>query len=121
MYCIAAKKTRKKDTMKNGHTIILIAVAILVLLSLLGCSETSRKAAAERRWDRTLERARLEAAQAGIKEGRLAYARHILEDCIESQSSCAEQAAAILAELQKTEQQIAQARLNTSADQSRIN
>ncbi len=104
--------------MRNGQNVILIAASILVLLFVSGCSETSRKAAAQRRWDRTLEQARIEAAQAGIEQGRLAYARHILEDCIESESSCAEQAAVMLDQLQQTEQRFAQACLTSAADES---
>lgn len=100
-----------------AHTkIILIAAGAFAVLSLAGCSESSnRVSSTQRRWDRVMEKARIEAAQQSIEQGRLEYAVRLLEDLIESESTFAEQAKQILAELKVAKQEIAQARV-ASAD-----
>jgi Tfp pilus assembly protein PilF len=100
--------------------IILIAAGALAVLSLAGCGESSsRVSSTQRRWDRVMEKARLEAAQQGIEQGRLEYAVRLLEDLIESDSAFAEQAKQILAELKAAKQEIAQARA-ASASSSNV-
>lgn len=95
---------------------ILITVAALVVVSLAGCAESnSRPSAAQRRWDRVMEKARMEAAQQSIEQGRLQYAIRLLEDLVESESAFSEQAKQILEQLKVATQEIAQARdLETS-------
>jgi Tfp pilus assembly protein PilF len=100
------------------HTkIILIAATAIAILSLAGCGESSnRVSSAQRRWDRVMEKARIEAAQQSIEQGRLEYGVRLLEDLIESDSVFAGQARQILAELKAAKQEIAQARASTSTN-----
>lgn len=95
--------------------IILIAAAALVVLSLAGCGESSnRTSSAERRWDRVMEKARIEAAQQSIEQGRLEYAIRLLEDLVESDSAFAAQAKQILEQLKAASKEIAQARAEST-------
>jgi len=99
----------------SQNKIILIAVTALVVLSLTGCGESSSRASsAQRRWDRVMEKARIEAAQQGIEQGRLEYAVRLLEDLIESDSAFAAQAKEILEQLKAAKQEIAQARTEST-------
>lgn len=108
--------------MKSGYKFILTALAILILLSLAGCSEASREEAAHRRWDRTLEQARIEAAQLSIEQGRLAYARALLEELVDSNSAFSDEAAEALVQIRLVTEQFAQARLGESdKDESLMN
>lgn len=94
---------------------ILIAVTALAILSLAGCGESSSRAtSAQRRWDRVMEKARIEGAQQSIEQGRLEYGVRLLEDLIESDSAFAEQAKQILTELKAAKQEIAQARASST-------
>ena len=76
-----------------------------------GCSESNNRiSSAERRWERVMEKARIEAAQESIEQGRLEYAVRLLEDLAESDSAFAAQAKQILEQLKAARQEIAQAR-----------
>ena len=105
------KEARKGKKIMTCQKYILTAVVALVALSLAGCSETSNRSSfAEQRWDRAMEKARIEAAQLSIEQGRLEYAVRLLEDLIHSNSAFAEQARQILSQLKTAKQEIAQAR-----------
>ena len=95
--------------MKWQNYILLVIVLGAVLLC--GCTE-SRTRVAERRWDRVIEKARIDAALESIEQGRLQYAIHILEELIESDSAFSEQAKRLLKELTSARQEIAKARLS---------
>ena len=90
---------------------ILVIAAAFVVLALTGCSESNnRTSSAERRWGRAMEKARIEAAQQSIEQGRLQYAIRLLEDLVESDSAFSAQAKQILDQLRTARQEIAQAR-----------
>lgn len=89
---------------------ILITMVVLVMLSLAGCGESNRSIGANRRWQRVLEQARLDAAMQSIEQGRLEYAIRLLEDLIESESAFTERAKQILVELRAVTQEFAQVR-----------
>lgn len=95
--------------------LILIALAVLLVLTLFGCSGPRRADAANRRWERIIEQARIDAAMESIEQGRLQYAVLLLEDLIESESAFTHQALQILGELKAAQNEIAQARI-VSAD-----
>jgi len=107
------KKAMKKMRYKKY---ILVTAAVFVVLALAGCSESSnRVSSAERRWDRAMEKARIEAAQQSIEQGRLQYAIRLLEDLVESDSAFADQARQILEQLKTATQEIAQARAGNAS------
>jgi len=94
--------------------IIIVALTILVVLPLVGCGENARMAGAQRRYQRLLEQARLDAARESIEQGRLDYAILLLEDLAASDSVFANEARQMLFELRSTAQKVAQAKdLNT--------
>ena len=94
----------------NRKNYILLAVVLCVVLLQFGCSESARTQSAQRRFDRVMEQARLDAALEGIEQGRLQYAIRILEDLVESGSAFSDQAEAILKDLRFATQQMAIAR-----------
>ena len=95
--------------MKKSHYILLAVVLCVVLLQ-VGCTESARTQTAQRRFDRVMEQARIDAALEGIEQGRLQYAIRILEDLIESGSAFSARAEAILKDLRFATQQMAIAR-----------
>ena len=103
--------------MRYQNVILLVVLGSVLLLS--GCGE-SRARSAHRRYDRLMEQARLEAALESIQQGRLAYAKRLLEKLIESDSAFAPQARAILKELQFASQQVAIARHGVPAGDSTV-
>jgi len=60
---------------------ITFIAAVLVLVTVSGCLENDQKGSAHLRWQRTMDQARLEAAQQSLEQGRLAYAERILKEC----------------------------------------
>ena len=64
--------------MTPKNTIMIIAL-VSVLMFVSGCLESSRKESAQLRWQRTMDQARVQAAQQSLEDGRLAYAERILE------------------------------------------
>lgn len=90
--------------MTSKNCILLIAVAAMVL-ALTGCTETARKDAAERRWQKTLDEARIDAAEISIENGDVGYARKILED-LDAESLQYENARQLLANLQSENPQL---------------
>lgn len=60
---------------------VIIVAAGLLLGCMCGCSDSSRKVSAQLRWQRTMDRARLQAAAQSLEEGRLTYAERILNEC----------------------------------------
>ena len=90
---------------------ILLAVVLCVVLLQFGCSESARTQSAQRRFDRVMEQARIDAALEGIEQGRLQYAIRILEDLIESGSVFSDRAKVILRELRFATKQLAAARI----------
>ena len=95
--------------------IILITVLAATVFSIVGCGTATHTANAERRWERMMEEARLEAARESIEQGRLNYAIHLLEDLVESESIYSEQAKEMLAELRKVAQEFTQMREQTAS------
>lgn len=66
-------------------TIILLAVSALVLAVASGCDVGgSRKQGAAMRWEQTMDQVRLDAARESLAQGRLEYARKVLEPCMKS-------------------------------------
>lgn len=59
--------------------VITIIAFVSVLMAVSGCTESSRKESAQLKWQRTMNQARLEAAQQSLEEGRLVYAERILK------------------------------------------
>jgi len=97
------ERTRRDEKMAHKNSILIALLALLLLTPLAGCGESnSRTASAQRRWQRVIEQARLEAAQQSIEEGRLLYAVRLLEDLVESDSVFAEQAKQLLDKLRTT-------------------
>jgi Tfp pilus assembly protein PilF len=100
-----ALKGKRMASLKS----IFIAIGIMAVLVLAGCTQSSQ----HRRWDRHMERARFEAALESIEQGRLEYAMLLLEELIESESSYSEQARDILVEIRAVHQNMGQARSGT--------
>ena len=96
--------------MKRFKIHILLAVVSSVLLLQVGCSESVRTQSAERRFDRVMEQARMDAAMESIQQGRLEYAIRLLEYVAQSNSALSEQAKGILKDLKFATQQMAMAR-----------
>ena len=72
--------------MAHKHIIsILSAVMILVVVS--GCQETSRIDRVRPRWQRTIEQARLDAAEQSLEAGETAFAERLLSVCQQSVES----------------------------------
>ena len=84
--------------MNTKNLMLLLAVAVMVLL-LTGCSESTRREAAERCWQKTIDQARIEAAEISIENGELGYAQKVLED-ISTESLQSENARQLMAKLQ---------------------
>lgn len=61
---------------RNGITII---ATVLLLVVISGCN--SREESAQLRWQRTMDQARLQAAQESFEDGQLTYAQRILREC----------------------------------------
>ena len=87
--------------MNKKDIILLLAIAAVVFL-LSGCTETSRKDAAERRWQRTIDQARIEAAETSFERGDVGYAKKILED-LSAESLQYENARQLLAKLESSQ------------------
>jgi Tfp pilus assembly protein PilF len=95
---------------------VVIAVCVVVLLT--GCTETARRDAAQQRWQKTIDQARLEAARQSIEEGKLTYAQKILED-VSCDSIAADNARQMLAQLQDNAiVQVAQVPVETFENQA---
>ena len=90
---------------------ILLAVVLCVVFLQVGCSESTRTESAQRRFDRVMEQARIDAALESIEQGRLQYAIRILEDLIESGAAFSDQAEVILKDLRIATQRFAEARV----------
>ena len=101
----------------NSKHYILFAVVLGLVIVLTGCGECSRSRSAQRRWDRAIEQARIDAAMQSIEEGRLQYAIRILEDLVESGSAFSDQAENILKELRVATQRVAAARRMTGNEE----
>ena len=97
----------------NSKNTILIALLTVVVFAMAGCSESHQTAGAERRWQRVLEEAQMEAAQESIEQGRLHYAIYLLEELVESDSAFADEAREMLIHLRAVAQEFAQARAVT--------
>lgn len=88
--------------MAYKKTVILIAAA-LILISLSGCLDSSRKEAVQHRWEKTLDQARVVEARQSLEKGQWAYAQRVLEDCtacFDPGSSLSGEAQQILAKIQ---------------------
>lgn len=96
--------------MKTGKY-ILIMVGLMTVLALSGCGNSCEKSAAQRRWDRAIEQARIDAANLSIQQGNLEYARVLLEEIAKSDSPFVDDAAVALNELKLVTEQFVQARL----------
>ncbi|HDS84473.1 MAG TPA: hypothetical protein ENN97_04675 [Phycisphaerales bacterium] len=69
----------------KSTTTTLFAIAAAVLLTMAGCDmSASRKQGAQMRFEETMDQARLETARRSLAEGRYAYARKVLEPCLNS-------------------------------------
>lgn len=60
---------------------ILIIAAGLLLITLCGCLDSTRKESSQLRWQRRMDRVRLQAAAQSVDEGRLIYAERVLNEC----------------------------------------
>lgn len=96
---------------------ILVLMAVTLVLCVTGCFENNRQEAAQLRWQNTIDQARLEAAQASIEHGQLAYAQKVLED-VKSDSDCADDARQMLSELKFASTQLALVRNNSVEGQA---
>ena len=96
--------------MAHKKMITLIA-AVLVLVTVSGCLESDRKESAQLRWQRTMDQAKLEAAQQSLEQGQLAYAERILDECESSdpESPLANEVQQIRARVQHESNQYAKA------------
>jgi outer membrane protein assembly factor BamD (BamD/ComL family) len=94
-------------------TRLIIILAVLGVISVSGCQDSSRTdSSASRRWQRTVNQAKLQAAQQGLQEGRLMYAQRILTECqsqAEPESRYAEQVSQMLAQIQTENNRYAKA------------
>ncbi|MBL7214122.1 MAG: hypothetical protein ISS71_00425 [Phycisphaerae bacterium] len=94
------------------RNIITLSAAVLVALMVSGCLDSSREQSTQLRWQRTMDQARLQAAQQGLQEGRLVYAQRILKECdqcSDPKSPLAEQMEQILAKIQSEHNHYAKA------------
>jgi Tfp pilus assembly protein PilF len=85
----------------------IMIIAVLAMATLSGCLDSARKESAQSRWQRTMDKARLQAAHESVEQGNLAYAQKVLEDCVESNSSVSADAQVMLAQIQNDRQQYA--------------
>ena len=92
--------------MKTKNTMMAILVAF-ALVTLSGCLDSARKTSAQNRWQRTMDKARIQAAQESLEQGNVAYAQLVLEDCLESNSSISHDAQLMLAQIRTTQEQFA--------------
>jgi len=95
-----------------AQKITLVIAAGLLLVTVCGCLESSRKESAQMRWQRTMDQARLAAAQQSIEDGRLAYAERILSECGQNSdpaSDVARQVEQLRSRIQTQRQQYAKA------------
>lgn len=90
--------------MKSRNLILLMTVLSMVI-SLTGCSNSARQEAAERRWQKTIDQARIEAAEISIEEGQMGKARKILED-LSTESLQSENARELQARLESDNPQL---------------
>ena len=68
--------------MKKITTILFVA-AVLVLMTATGCDVTaSRKQCTQQRFERMMNQTRLETARQSLAQGQYAYARKVLEPCL---------------------------------------
>lgn len=95
------------------RNIILSVVVLGLVVVLSGCGECCRQASSNRKFERVLEQASIEAVNESIQQGQLRYAIRVLEELIESESAFSEQAGQIRDELKKAMQLIAQARIDS--------
>lgn len=70
--------------MRKLTTIMVLIAAAVVLTAVSGCSCNNKQSAAEARWERTMESARLDAARQSLAQGRYEYAKRVLEPCVNS-------------------------------------
>ena len=62
---------------------ILIAVCVFAMPVVCGCDAGgTRKESAAVRWEKTMDQVRVEAARESLAQGRYAYARRVLEPCV---------------------------------------
>jgi len=102
----------------NLQKLIMVVIAVCVVASLTGCTETARRQAAEQRWQKTIDQARLEAARQSIEQGKLTYAQKILED-ISGDSTALDNARQMLAQMETTTIiQVAQIPVDTLENQA---
>lgn len=91
----------------------LLVLSVLIVTALAGCNaDNSRKAAAYRQWQRTVDKVRLKAARRCIEEGNLSYAERVLNRCIQdspSGSFASDRAQRMLQEVHNASQQFAAA------------
>lgn len=100
------------------RNILMVVIAVCAVVSLTGCTETARRDAAQQRWQKTIDQARLEAARQSIEEGKLTYAQKVLED-VSCDSTLADNARQMLAQLQTTSTvQVAQVPVETLENQA---
>ena len=89
-------------------TTTLFAIVAAVLLMIAGCDmSASRKQGAQMRFEETMDQARLETARRSLVEGRYAYARKVLEPCLDSPRRH-DEAEHLMAQIQTADQVYAQ-------------
>lgn len=97
-------------------TTILFAAFVLVLIAAAGCDvNASRKQSAQKRFEESMNQARMEAARQSLAQGRYAYARKVLEPCLNSARQH-DDAERLMARIQAVDQVYAQLNAYRNAD-----
>lgn len=103
-------------------TKVVLAAVIGMVLS--GCAmEARRSDASQRRWQRTMDQARLEAARTSIDQGNLAYAERVLRTCARDAAASSRdinRANRMLAEVQTAHRHFAKARQDNQDPQDQV-
>lgn len=103
--------------------VVVVLVAVMGIV-LSGCSmEARRSDASQRRWQRTMDQARLEAARTSIDQGNLAYAERVLRTCARDAAADTlyiDRANRMLAEVQTAHRQFAKARQENQDPQDQV-
>lgn len=96
--------------MTHAKNITLIAL-VSALVTLSGCLESGRNESAQLRWQRTMNQARLQAAQNSLQQGQLELAERLMEEhqATGPKAAVNEQARQVEAEIQHERKQFAKA------------
>lgn len=100
----------------NKLMISLLSVVALAVLTVAGCDvNAGRQKGAQVRFDQTMYQVRMDTARQSLAEGRYAYARKVLEPCLDSPHNHQE-AERLMARIQAEDRAYAQLNAYRSAD-----